>query len=951
MSDFLKRHIGNLPHEGEMLKTIGFETIDELIDATVPANIRIQKQPQLPEPLSEVEYLKKIWDIAQKNKVFRSYIGQGYYGTITPSVILRNVFENPGWYTAYTPYQAEISQGRLEALLNFQTMVADLTGLPLANASLLDEATAAAEAMLMFFNARNRQKQKNGANKFFVDENVFQSSLDVLQTRAKFIGIELITGKHQDFQPDESFFGAYVQYPDKYGQINDFSQFSESLKAHDIKLAIGTDLMSLCLFKTPADMGADVAVGNTQRFGVPVGFGGPHAAFFAATEEFKRHIPGRIIGVSKDRHGHTAYRMALQTREQHIKRERATSNICTAQALLAIMAGFYAVYHGAEGLREIAVKIHSTTSKIYKLLQENGYQLVNDTYFDTVTIKVKDISLIRQKAERHQINFNYFDNETLSLSIDETVTDSDVCDILSVFGIEDEEEHTDSFEAPQNLKRQSPYLQHPVFNRYHTETEMMRYLKRLENKDISLTHSMISLGSCTMKLNAATELIPLSWPEFANIHPFVPEDQCKGYQVVIEELGRWLCEITGFSAISFQPNSGAQGEYTGLLTIRAYHEDRGENHRNVTLIPSSAHGTNPASAVMAGMEVVVVKCDEEGNIDIEDLKQKTETYKDRLAAIMITYPSTHGVYEDGIKQITQIVHENGGLVYMDGANMNAQVGLTNPAEIGADVCHLNLHKTFAIPHGGGGPGMGPICVNDKLAPYLPNHWNKKTGGSKSIKAVSGAPFGSALILIISHAYINMLGFEGLKKSTQAAILNANYLKAKLEKYYPVLYKGKNGTVAHEMILDCREFKKTSGVQVEDIAKRMIDYGYHAPTVSFPVSGTLMVEPTESESKHELDRFAEVLIQIRKEISDIENEFADKTDNVLINAPHTAYHLIHDEWLHPYSKTEAAYPLPYLKDNKYWCPVGRVDNAYGDRNLFCTCPDIYEFEAENQTTSV
>ena len=946
MENFKGRHIGPRGNNvSKMLEVIGANSIDSLIDETIPAQIRLKSELDIPDGISEFEYLKHIDKVGAKNKVFRSYIGQGYYGTITPSVIKRNMFENPGWYTAYTPYQAEISQGRLEALLNFQTVCSELTGMELANASLLDESTAAAEAMILLYHARSRDAQKAGEVQFFVDENCFTQTIEVLKTRANPLGIELVIGDWKSFQFTELTFGALLQYPNKVGSVEDYSGFVESAKLNGAKVAVASDLMALLKLTPPGEWGADVVVGNSQRFGVPLGFGGPHAAFFATKEDYKRFIPGRIIGVSQDRNGNRALRMALQTREQHIKRDRATSNICTAQALLANMAGSYAVYHGPEGLKEIASRIHELTNKLAGAIKGLGYDLVNETWFDTITVKAEE-SALRAIFESKEINLWYQDG-TVTVSLDETVMDDDLLDIVSCFakakGTDVEMGHTGEG-IPAHLNRTSEFLSHPTFNSYHSESEMMRYLKSLENKDISLTHSMISLGSCTMKLNAATQMYPVSKPEFSTMHPFAPADQTEGYDLVIKDLEKWLCEITGFAAVSFQPNSGAQGEYAGLLTIRAYHQSNGDDQRNIALIPSSAHGTNPASAVMAGMQVVVVKSIENGNIDVNDLREKAEKYKDTLSCLMVTYPSTHGVFEESIIEMTDIIHANGGQVYMDGANMNAQVGLTSPGNIGADVCHLNLHKTFAIPHGGGGPGVGPIGVVAHLAKFLPGHSFRLNENPDAVSAVSGAPYGSASILLISYAYCMMLGKTGLKESTEYAILNANYIKNRLEEHYPVLYLGENGRVAHEMILDCRNFKKTAGVEVVDIAKRLIDYGFHAPTVSFPVAGTLMIEPTESESKAELDRFCDAMISIRKEIADIENGIADHDNNVVKNAPHRAQEIISSNWDKPYSREQAAYPMSNLLTNKYWVPVARIDDAFGDRNLVCACPPIEEYES-------
>lgn len=958
-NEFATRHIG--PNESEteqMLNTIGVRSLDELIDKTIPASIRNRQPLQITHPLSEYEYLSELRQVAEKNKIFKTYIGRGYYDTITPSVILRNVFENPGWYTQYTPYQAEISQGRLESLLNFQTAIADLTGLPLANASLLDEGTAAAEAMTMFFNQKNKDHDHITVPKFFVDEAVFEQTRDILATRALPIGIELVSGDFRKAKLNGSFFGALVQYPNSDGNIHDYRAFINQVHEAGGFVVMATDLLALTLLTPPGELGADVAVGSAQRFGVPIGFGGPHAAFFAARDDFKRAIPGRIIGVSIDAQGNRALRMALQTREQHIKREKATSNICTAQALLANMAAMYAVFHGPEGLKNIGKRISVLARTLAYELEELGYTNLNEYFFDTLKIKVNDARKIRTIAEARQVNFYYFDDQHIGIALDETTSQRDIIDILSVFaeaeGIDQVtatfnfDDHADNI--PSTLTRTSEFLTHAVFNTHHSETEMMRYIRSLENKDLSLNISMISLGSCTMKLNAATELMPLSWPGFSKLHPFAPANQWEGYRRIITELEEWLSRITGFAATSLQPNSGAQGEFAGLLTIHAYHTAHNQSHRNVILIPISAHGTNPASAVMAGMKVVVVKSDEDGHIDVADLRAKAEQYKDSLAGLMVTYPSTHGVFEESIKDICQIIHDFGGLVYMDGANMNAQVGLTSPGFIGADVCHLNLHKTFAIPHGGGGPGMGPICVNEKLKPFLPGHfvngqWSKNNHTDVH-HAVSAAPFGSASILLISHAYIKMLGSEGVTNATRYAILNANYMKARLEKYYKILYSGTNGTCAHEFIVDLRPFKASAGIEAEDVAKRLMDYGFHAPTLSFPVPGTIMVEPTESEDKAELDRFCEALISIFHEIRAIEEGKADKTDNALKNAPHTQGVICADEWKHAYSRQSAAFPLAYLRENKFWPSVARVNNTYGDRNLICTCEPVSSYaEAE------
>ncbi len=940
-----------------MLKVVRAKSVDELIEQTVPASIRLKHPLNLPEAQSEFEFLKKFKAEVSKNKIFKSFIGTGYYNCITPGVILRNVLENPGWYTAYTPYQAEIAQGRMEALINFQTMIIDLTGMEIANASLLDEATAAAEALHLLL--ASRKADKKGANKFFVDENVFPQVIDLLKTRSAPIGVELVVGDVSKLNiTDENLFGVYVQNPGNNGAIKDHSAFIASVHEKNVFVVVGTDLMSLLLLKSPGEMGADVVVGSSQRFGVPMGFGGPHAAFFATKDDFKRQMPGRIIGLSIDAKGNPAYRMALQTREQHIRREKATSNICTAQVLLSVMASMYAVYHGPQGLKKIAGRIHGLTKLLASGIEALGLKQVNENYFDTLKVIVPDSDKLRKAAEEHKINFRYFSKTEIGISLDEKTSAEDVNKILKIFasttpsplplslgrGVSASSERGEGLSWPSSLIRKSSYLTHPVFNTHHSEHEMLRYIKRLENKDLSMVHSMISLGSCTMKLNATSEMIPVTWPELGQMHPFAPSTQTEGYTSMITNLEAWLKEITGFTGVSLQPNSGAQGEYAGLLTIRAYHESRNESHRNISLIPASAHGTNPASAVMAGMDVVVVKSDSEGKIDVADLKAKAAQYKDQLSCLMVTYPSTHGVYEESIIDICETIHKNGGLVYMDGANMNAQVGLTSPANIGADVCHLNLHKTFCIPHGGGGPGMGPICCNDKLKPFLPGHAVVKTGGDQATHAVSAAPWGSASILAISYAYIAMMGAEGLTNATKLAILNANYIKERLSGHYKILYTGTNGRCAHEMIVDCRDFKK-SGVEVEDIAKRLMDYGFHAPTVSFPVAGTLMIEPTESEPKKELDRFCDALIEIRNEIREVEEGKADIENNVLKNAPHTAAVITADEWTMPYSRQKAAYPLAFVKEAKFWPSVSRVDNAYGDRNLVCSCPPIEEYVKE------
>ena len=953
---FVNRHNGPKKQEVEkMLRKIGVNSVDELIDQTIPENIRLKKPLSIGAALSEFQYLKNLKKIASKNKTFRSYIGLGYYGTIIPAVTQRNVLENPGWYTAYTPYQAEIAQGRLEALLNFQTMVMDLTAMPVANASLLDEATAGAEAMAILFSSRSRETQNRGANVFFVANDVYPQTIDLLKTRSAPLGIKLETGDWKTFQFNDKIFGAMLQYPNIDGKVNDYREFVKRAKATQTAVAVATDLLALTLLTPPGEWGADVVFGNSQRFGVPMGYGGPHAAFFAAREDYKRLFPGRIIGVSVDAQGNPALRMALQTREQHIRREKATSNICTAQALLAIMASMYAVYHGPEGIKGIAEQVHFSAVALANELKNLGYGIEGEVFFDTIKVNLPNginNKHIEEIALKNGINFRYVGESAVSIALDQTVDADDLNEIISVCAtaigkpatkiIEENLNQQSSPIKSSAVNRQSSFLTHPVFNSYHSESEMMRYIKRLENKDLSLTHSMISLGSCTMKLNAASELYPITWPEFANIHPFTPVEQTKGYQQVFKELDKALSKITGFAAMSLQPNSGAQGEYAGLMVIQAYHRSRGQGNRNIALIPSSAHGTNPASAAMAGMNIVIVKCDELGNIDVNDLKEKAEQHKDNLSCLMVTYPSTHGVYEESIKKITKIIHDNGGQVYMDGANMNAQVGLTSPGNIGADVCHLNLHKTFAIPHGGGGPGMGPIGVAKHLVPFLPSHPVIKTGGEQAISAISAAPWGSALILLISYGYIKMLGEDGVTEATKMAILNANYMKEILKDHYPILYVGKNGRVAHEMILDCKEFKRTTGIEVADIAKRLMDYGFHAPTVAFPVHDTLMVEPTESENKAELDRFCEAMIAIKNEIKEIAEGKADASDNVIKNAPHTAKSAITDDWKHSYSREKAVYPLKWVKENKFWPSVARVDNAHGDRNLICSCPPIENY---------
>ncbi|HLA63766.1 MAG TPA: aminomethyl-transferring glycine dehydrogenase [Rhodothermales bacterium] len=947
---FADRHLGtDADAQREMLDALGFESLDALTAATVPAAIRYEGALNLPAALSERELLDEARRRADDNQVYRSYLGMGYYGTITPPVILRNVLENPGWYTQYTPYQAEIAQGRLEALLNFQTVVTDLCGLPIANASLLDEATAAAEAMTLFHNAA-----KGDRATFFVDHRCHPQTIAVLQQRAEPQGLTVTVGDWHAFTPDDSVFGALVQYPATDGEVADYRAFAEAVHGAGALLAVATDLLALTLLEAPGAWGADVALGSSQRFGVPMGYGGPHAAFFATREEFKRLMPGRIIGLSKDAQGNPALRMALQTREQHIRREKATSNICTAQVLLAVMAGMYAVYHGPEGLRSIATRTHRMARLLARGAERLGHEVVHADFFDTVRIRLADgftaADVVAAAADRG-INLRQFEDDTVGVAFDETVGAGDVDDVLvalagrgAAVGFSAEEGALDDEAAYTGaMGRETDYLTHPVFHRYHAEHEMLRYLKRLENRDLSLAHSMIPLGSCTMKLNATAEMIPVTLPGFANVHPFVPREQARGYAAVVKDLEAWLAEITGFAAVSLQPNSGAMGEYTGLLAIRAYHLSRGDDHRTVCLIPSSAHGTNPASAVMAGMEVVVVKATERGEVDVDDLKAKAAQHADKLAALMITYPSTHGVFEATIRDIADAIHLNGGLVYMDGANMNAQVGLTRPGDFGMDVCHLNLHKTFAIPHGGGGPGMGPICVNEKLAPFLPGHpVVEGVGGAEATGPVAAAPWGSAAVLLISWAYCAMMGPDGLKRASQTAILNANYMADRLEGRYDVLYRGPNGRVAHEFILDLRPFQK-AGVQAEDVAKRLMDYGYHAPTMSFPVAGTLMIEPTESEVKAELDRFCEAMLAIRDEIEAVENGTLDRADNPLKHAPHTAAVVTADDWAHAYPRSQAAYPAPWTREAKFWPSVGRVDNAYGDRNLICACPPLDAYE--------
>ncbi|NNF20280.1 MAG: aminomethyl-transferring glycine dehydrogenase [Flavobacteriaceae bacterium] len=938
---FASRHIGIRENDlHHMFQYIGVENLEQLMYETIPDDIRLKAPLDLDTAMSEHEFLNHIQELGEKNKVFKSYIGLGYHESLLPSVIKRNILENPGWYTAYTPYQAEVAQGRLEALLNFQTVVSDLTGMELANASLLDESTAAAEAMTMLFDLRSRDQKKQEVLKFFVCEDILPQTLAVLKTRSKPLNIELVVGNYKDFQFGDDYFGTLLQYPGKYGQINDLSSFIAKANEKDIKVAVAADLMSLVMLTPPGEFGADVVVGTTQRFGIPLGYGGPHAAYFATRDAFKRSIPGRIIGRTKDMDGKPALRMALQTREQHIKRDKATSNICTAQVLLAVMAGMYAVYHGPKGLQYIAGKIHRSAHTLSEALKTMGIEQLNDQYFDTLLIKA-DTSLVKPVAEKAGVNFLYIDDQTLSIALNEATSLADVQQIVDIFGealgkdTVTVEELSEGLSLPETLQRKSSFLQNEIFNTYHSETELMRYMKKLERKDLALNHSMISLGSCTMKLNAASEMLPLSMPRWANIHPFAPVEQAEGYQYILKKLADDLSVITGFAGTSLQPNSGAQGEYAGLMTIRAYHESRGESHRDVCLIPASAHGTNPASAVMAGMKVVVTKTDDHGNIDLEDLEQKVEKHSENLAALMVTYPSTHGVFESSIRKITKMIHDHGGQVYMDGANMNAQVGLTNPATIGADVCHLNLHKTFAIPHGGGGPGVGPICVAEQLVPFLPGNPVISTGGEQAIEAISAAPWGSSLVCLISYGYIKMLGVNGLTNATKMAILNANYIKGRLTNKFDVLYTGERGRAAHEMIIDCRPFKQ-KGIEVSDIAKRLMDYGFHAPTVSFPVAGTLMIEPTESESLNELDRFCDAMLAIRDEI-DAGSEEAPNP--IMKNAPHTLDMLTSNDWEFPYTREDAAYPLPYVLENKFWPTVRRVDEAYGDRNLICTCAPI------------
>ncbi|HQV79080.1 MAG TPA: aminomethyl-transferring glycine dehydrogenase [Chitinophagales bacterium] len=949
-NEFQARHIGPCPSDTEaMLQTIGVNSLEQLMEETIPSNIKIKHELNIGEPMSEYQYLQFIKEKANKNVVCKNYIGLGYYNTITPTVIQRNIFENPGWYTQYTPYQAEISQGRLEALLNFQTMISDLTGFPIANASLLDEGTAVAEAMHVFYEVRNKSKNKPQAHKIFIDQHTFPQTIDVVKGRALPLNIEVIVGNYKNFSPSEDYFAVVLQYPNAIGSIEDYKTFIENCKAQEIYSVLACDILSLALLTSPEELGADVAVGNSQRFGVPMGFGGPHAAFFACKEEFVRLIPGRLIGVSVDKHGNRALRMALQTREQHIKREKATSNICTAQALLAIMASMYAVYHGKNGIKNIALNVHNNAVALANELKRLSFANKNAYFFDTIIVDAKGKStILKNIAEKNKFNFWYNADDTIQITIDETTTQQDVEKIASIFAESIGANYTSSYlenpalQIPQEIQRQSDFLTHEVFNTHHSETEMLRYIKRLESKDLSLCVSMIPLGSCTMKLNATSELIPLSWPEFAHIHPFQPKEQVQGYLEIIQELEEQLSNITGFAATSLQPNSGAQGEYAGLMLIRAFHVANGNAHRNVALIPTSAHGTNPASAAMAGMQIVLVKTTPEGNIDVEDLKVKAAQHAANLSCLMVTYPSTHGVFEESIIEICDTIHQYGGKVYMDGANMNAQVGLTSPATIGADVNHINLHKTFAIPHGGGGPGMGPICCTAELAPFLPSNPLVKTGGQQAIPAISAAPFGSAAILLISYAYNKMLGTEGVVNATKYAILNANYLRAKLAAHFPILYSGANNRVAHEFIMDIRPFKKETGVDAADIAKRLMDYGYHAPTVAFPVPGTLMIEPTESESKKELDTFCDALISIKQELDDIIAGKTTTLDNPIINAPHTAKEALQEDWTHVYTREKAVFPLAYIRDNKFWPSVAKIDNTYGDRNLVCTCLPIEHY---------
>ncbi|WP_109851486.1 aminomethyl-transferring glycine dehydrogenase [Aquimarina sp. AU58] len=955
--EFLPRHIGPGKKEiGQMLNVIGVSSLTQLIDETVPKNIRSTEPLALPKAQTELEFLTNFKSMMENNTVFRSFIGMGYHDCIVPPVIQRNILENPAWYTAYTPYQAEIAQGRLEALINYQTMITDLTGMELANASLLDEATAAAEAMTLLYRVKSRAKKQ--ASTFFIDQKTFPHTIELIIGRAEPIGINVVVGDIAELDmSNPDLFGLLTQYPDSDGAITDPTSYITEAQKHEVKIAVASDLMALTHITAPGEMGVDVVVGTSQRFGVPLGYGGPHAAYFATKEVYKRHIPGRIIGVTEDSHGRPAYRMALQTREQHIKREKATSNICTAQVLLAVMAGMYAVYHGKDGLSQIANKIHLSTAKLNQELEKLGYTQTNIHFFDTLKIEVEDKERIKKIALDKEINFRYFEDNHVGISLHEKTTLADLQDIIEIFAnakgktVKITDWKIDATAIPASLQRKTSYLEHPVFNSYQAEHEMLRYLKRLENKDLSLVHSMIALGSCTMKLNATTEMMPLSWGELANIHPFVPTNQAKGYHQMFEHLASWLAEITGLYTTSLQPNSGAQGELAGLMVIKAYYADKNQTHRNITLIPSSAHGTNPATATMAGQQVVIVSCKENGDIDIDDLRAKAEKHKDNLMALMVTYPSTHGVFEENIKEACEIIHDNGGKVYLDGANLNAQLGLTSPGIIGGDVCHLNLHKTFCIPHGGGGPGMGPIAVSKELAPFIPgNAVVKNAGGEKAIAAISAAPWGSASILSISYAYIALMGGEGLTSATKMAILNANYIKEKLVDHYPILFTGEKGRNAHELIIDCRAFKEED-ITVTDIAKRLMDYGFHAPTVSFPVAGTIMIEPTESETIEELDRFIDAMISIRNEIKEIANGTASREQNVLKNAPHTMEFIARDNWDMPYSRTKAAFPLPHIKGNKFWPSVGRVNDAHGDRNLMCSCLPVSVFEEDTKNTEI
>lgn len=958
MQEFTTRQIG--PRDGDverMIKKIGVKSLQDLIKRTIPESIKTKDDLAISEAFSEDDYHQQIKEIGAKNKVFKSYIGLGYYDTILPAVIKRNILENPSWYTPYTPYQAEISQGRLEALLNFQTMVMELTGMELANASLLDEATAVSEAMIMMYNTRSRSLVKRNAKKLFVDSNVFLQSIEVIKGKAEPLGIEVVIEDYELFTPTNEFFGAIIQYPAADGKILDYKEFVSSMHEMECMVTAATDLLSLTLITPPGEWGADVVVGSSQRFGVPMGYGGPHAAFYATREKFKRHLPGRIIGISRDNNDNYALRMALQTREQHIKRERATSNICTAQALLATMASMYAVYHGPHGLKKMAARIHSFATWLAEELEKLGFHQLNQNYFDTLKIRIPintNIEDIKKRATARELNLWYADDQTIQISLGERINMDDIKTLLEVFSNAMDNITADEMDEPRKnsiqakFLRKSPFLTEDVFNMYHSETEMMRYIKKLERKDYSLTDGMIPLGSCTMKLNAANELFHLSWPEFMDLHPFIPADQALGYQTIIQELENDLKELTGFEGFTFMPNSGASGEYTGLMIIRAHHIENGESNRNIVLIPSSAHGTNPASGIMAGMKVIIVECDKQGNISLEDLKRKAEENKENLAAFMVTYPSTHGVFESHIVEITNIIHQNGGQVYFDGANMNAQMGLTNPLKIGADVCHLNLHKTFAIPHGGGGPGVGPVGVAKHLVKFLPEHPFAQVGGENAIKPVSASPYGSSSILPISHAYIKMLGPEGLLRTSKIAILNANYIAARLKEYYKILYKGEHGFVGHEMILDCRPFRHQANITEADIAKRLMDYGFHAPTLSFPVNGTLMVEPTESESIHELNRFVEAMTGIYHEIMEIKEGKADEQDNVLKNAPHTYLEATSDDWSHPYTRKKAVFPVRWLEDNKFWPAVARVNDAYGDRNLMCSCKPMDEYRKEMLT---